>query len=49
MPWDCDSYWRPDPDKDRDIWPVPPARHLPFWLGVIALAAVAFVAVFLGA
>ena len=49
MPWDCDSYWRPDPDKDRDIWPIPPGRQLPVLLGLVALAATASLAFFLGA
>jgi hypothetical protein len=36
MPYDCDSYWRPDPVKDAAIWPVPLRRQLPVALAVLA-------------
>lgn len=45
MPYDCDSYWRPDPVKDAAIWPVPLARQLPAALA--ALAAFVLLAVVL--
>ncbi len=44
MPYDCDSYWRPDPDKDAAIWPVPLRRQLPVAL-VVLVALVALVVV----
>ncbi len=39
MPWDCDTYWRFDSEKDADIWPVPLKRQLP----VVILAVLLFV------
>ena len=36
MPYDCDSYWRPDPVKDAAIWPVPLARQIPAALAALA-------------
>ncbi len=43
MPYDCDSYWRPDPNKDAGIWPVPLARQLPVALVVLAALITLFV------
>jgi hypothetical protein len=34
MPWDCDKYFAFDREKDSDLWPISPVRHLP----VVALA-----------
>ncbi len=46
MPYDCDSYWRPDPKKDAGIWPVPLARQLPVALTVLAAVMTLFVVLF---
>ncbi len=43
MPYDCDSYWRPDPNKDAGIWPVPLTRQLPVALVVFAALMTLFV------
>ena len=43
MPYDCDSYWRPDPERDAGIWPVPLARQLPVALAVLAAVMTLFV------
>jgi len=29
MPWDCDKYFAFDREKDSDLWPISPVRHLP--------------------
>ena len=43
MPYDCDSYWRPDPERDAGIWPVPLARQLPVALAVLVAVMTLFV------
>ncbi len=43
MPYDCDSYWRPDPEKDAGIWPVPLVRQLPVALAVLVAVMTLFV------
>ncbi len=43
MPYDRDSCWRPDPEKDAGIWPVPLARQLPVALAVLVAVMTLFV------
>lgn len=42
MPFDCDSYWHPDPERDADIWPVPMRRQVP--VALVLLSVLVFLA-----